>query len=66
MKISKKKFDVIVARKCLTMQEVATMANVPYVTLRKATSESCKYTLPITAGKIARALDVDVTEIIED
>lgn len=63
MKIDKGKLIVSMARAQLCRSEVAERAGLSVNTLSGALSRgSCK---PATAGKIAKALGVDVTEIIE-
>lgn len=65
LKLNKKKILVLLARSGKTMTELAkdygcTQQSISALLLR---SDRVK---PITAGKIAKALGVDVTEIIED
>lgn len=63
MKINKGMLMVSMARAQLCRSEVAGKAGLSVNTLSGALSRgSCK---PATAGKIAQALGVDVTEIIE-
>lgn len=63
MKIDKEKLMVSMARAQLCRSEVAEKSGLSVNTLSGAFSRgSCK---PATAGKIAKALGVDVTEIIE-
>lgn len=64
MNISKRKIEAIQARKQLTQATIADTAGVT----RQAFSEVLKRgnCTPITAGKIAAALGVDVTELMED
>lgn len=64
MKISKKKLEIAMARAKLNRNELAEKAKMPLPTICTAVRrESCK---PGTVGKIADALGVDVTEILED
>lgn len=64
MHISSLKIDVLIARKCLTQAETARLAGLSrqcmILTLKRGRCTAR------TAGKIARALGVDVTEIMED
>ena len=63
MKIDNKKIDIAMADACLTMSELSKQSGVNIVTLtrlRKGTQE----TRPKTVGKIAKALDVSVEDII--
>ncbi len=63
MKIDKGKLIVSMARAQLCRSEVAEKAGLSVNTLSGALSRgSCK---PATVGKIAQALGVDVTEIID-
>lgn len=63
MKLDKQKYELVRARACMSVRELQQAAAIPRPTLNKAISG---YSIrPETAGKIARALDVDVTEIIE-
>ena len=62
MRISKSKFELAKARACMDNDAIE-KAGVPKSTLFRAVSG--KKARPETAGKIAKALGVDVTEIIE-
>ena len=61
MRIDKKKFDLAKARACKGTKDLIS-AGIPKGTMCRACRDDLK---PETAGKIARALGVDVTEIIE-
>ena len=62
MKLNREKFDIARARRCISQADFEA-AGVPKGTLCRAMGGSgCK---PETIGKIAKALGVDVTEIIE-
>lgn len=64
MKLSRKKVELAMARAELNRNQAAEKAGMPIPSYCTAISrENCK---PSTAGKIARALGVDVTEILED
>lgn len=64
MKISKEKIEIAMARAQLDVAGLAEKAKMPLPTLVSArTKGTCK---PMTVGRIAKALEVDVTEIIED
>lgn len=64
MKIDRRKLDIALARKDMTLADVAKAVGVSAVTIRcQAASESV---LPKTAGRLAKAIGCDVTEIIED
>ncbi|MFR5691746.1 MAG: hypothetical protein ACLUDJ_02715 [Lachnospiraceae bacterium] len=62
MKINRQKFDLARARACMGPKEIEA-AGFPRGTLSTAlNSENVR---PETAGRLAKALGVDVTEIIE-
>lgn len=63
MTIDRKKVDLFLAKKKLTVTELCEIAG--YSRNRFYTVMNSKKISPKTAGKIAEALDVDVTEIIE-
>lgn len=62
MKIDRKKYELARARSCKGQKELEE-AGIPKGTLCRALKHSV---LPETAGRIAKALGVDITEIIED
>lgn len=61
MRIDRRKYMLARARACMGQKDLV-KAGIPKGTLCAALSGNVK---PETAGKIARALGVDVTEIIE-
>lgn len=64
MKIDSKKLDIAMAEACLTVNELSKQSGVNVVTLtrlRKGNQEL----MPKTVGKIARALDISVEELIQ-
>lgn len=64
MKISKNKFDLLLAKNCITVLEVAEQCGVSrniFLRINKGLEM-----LPRTVGKIAKALNCDVTELLED
>lgn len=63
MKLDREKFSLARARACMGQSDFE-KAGIPKGTLCRAMSG--KGIKPETLGKIARALGVDVTEIIED
>lgn len=63
MKISRRKFEIARARACMSQADFKD-AGIPKGTLCRAMGG--KGCTPETVGKIAKALNVDVTEIIED
>lgn len=62
MKMSRKKFEIARARACMSQNDFES-AGIPRGTLCRAMSG--RGLKPETLGKIAKALGVDVTEIIE-
>lgn len=64
MKVSKNKVSIAMARKCMNPYDVCSKAKFSYQTyLNIMRTGNCKIG---TLGKLAQALGVDVTEIIED
>lgn len=63
MKLDRKKFDLARARACMEQKDFE-KAGVPKGSL--CTAMSGKEIRPVTAGRIAKALGVDVTEIIDE
>lgn len=63
MKANRKKIDIILAKSCMTIKELQKKSDMPMPTLKNAYAG--KNVKPATAGKLANALGVDVTEIIE-
>ena len=64
MKLNKQKLEIAMARAKFNRDELAEKAELPKTTVYSAYGRC--YCRPATAGKIAEALDVDVTEILED
>lgn len=65
MKISIRKIMLIMARNCINDSEMLKKAGVPFGTWYQIKNGKCT-PKPATIGKIAKALGVDVTEILED
>lgn len=64
MKVDKKKLYIAMARAELNRDTLASKAGMPIPTVCNVYQRgSCK---PATAGKIAKALGIDVTEILAD
>ena len=63
MKMNRNRYELALARSCMTPSELCEKAQMPRPSLYGAIQE--KSIRPATLGKIARALDVDVTEIME-
>ena len=64
MKISPEKINLIMARKQLSVNEVCVDGSLPKETFKQV-KNGARNPTPKTIGKIAAALGVDVTEIIE-
>jgi hypothetical protein len=64
MKIDRKKLQIAMARACMSRNDMSEKSGVPIGTLCNMTSRGS--IAPVTAGKIARALGCDVTEILLD
>lgn len=64
MKVNKKKMQIALARKCMSLSEAAKVADMPYQSILNA--QKGRGVSPVTLGKIARALGVDPADIIED
>ena len=64
MQISTEKINLIMARKQLSVREVCERGHIPKDTFKQVKNRVRNPT-PKTIGKIAAALDVDVTEILE-
>ena len=64
MKISKNKLNIALARKCWNQRDLRDNAVVSSQTVLNINNG--KSVMPATVGKIAAALGVDVTELIEE
>lgn len=64
MRISRTKLDLILAKKQLSIKELCESANLPTETFKQARTGARNPT-PKTIGRIAAALGVEVTEIID-
>ena len=63
MKTNRKKLELAMARACMNTDELTKVASVPRPTLNNViTGRGIR---PATIGKVAKALGVDVAEIIE-
>ncbi len=62
MKIDRRKYELARARKCVSTRDIVA-SGVPRGSLTSMFTGGVR---PETAGKIAKALGVDVTEIIEE
>lgn len=63
MKINKKKIQIAMARNCMNTVDLQKTTGMPRPTVDNVVSG--KNVRPGTVGRIAKALGVDVTEIIE-
>ena len=64
MKANKKKMELAMARACLNITALSIKAELPQPTVKNVYTEQNARTA--TVGKIAKALGVDVTELLED
>lgn len=64
MKIDRKKLDIAMARKCLSMKDIMD-AGMSSGTINGLIKNNYMVQ-PKTAGRLAKAIGCDVTEIIED
>jgi len=65
MKIDRSKLILSFAKSCLSMREISELSGVGAVTLTRI-SRGTQEPIPRTVGKIARALNVTVEELIQD
>ena len=65
MKISSTKFNLALAYHCMGIADLAKMSGVSKVRLSDIKNGKAEVVRPGTIGKIAKALDVPVTDIIE-
>lgn len=65
MKICKRKMDIVMANACLTINDLQELSGVSRISIGKYINGKVE-PKPITVGKIAKALNVPVTDIIED
>lgn len=63
MKVNRNKLDIAMARACITRKELAVAAGMPAHSLDNMFRE--RNVRPTTLGKVARALGVDVEELME-
>jgi transcriptional regulator with XRE-family HTH domain len=65
LKINKQKLKLAMAKCCLSMKELSKISGVSIITLARA-NNGRQEPRPITIGKIAKALNVDVSELIDE
>lgn len=63
MKVDRQRIKLAMARACVNSAELAEITELPRPTLNNAIAG--RSVRPATAGRIAKALGVDVTEILE-
>lgn len=64
MRLNKSKLLIALANACMNPYDLCKATGMKYQNYRRvANGNNCK---PATVGKIARALGVDVTELLED
>lgn len=64
MRLNKSKLLIALANACMNPYDLCKATGMKYQNYRRvANGNNCK---PATVGKIAKALNVDVTEILED
>lgn len=64
MKTNRRKLELAMARACMNTEDLQKAAEMPRPSLNNVISG--KSARPATIGRIAKALNVDVTEIIEE
>lgn len=63
MKINRRRVEIAMASSCVNPKEVSLLGGISYASFRRAMKgKNCKFA---TIGKIARALGVPVSEIVE-
>lgn len=65
MKLNKNKLDVAMGNACLTLDAVASKTGVSITTLSRIRSGQ-QQPRPVTVGKIAKALNVKVEDLVEE
>lgn len=64
MKIDKQKFEIALANACMTSSKLSKASGISKFTITRMQSDDVE-TQPVTVGKIAKALDVKVEELID-
>lgn len=65
MKINKEKFEILLAENCMTITELVEIIKTDNSVIAKINKGFDKFR-PATVGKIAKALNVPVVELIEN
>lgn len=63
MKVNRKKLELVMARACMSTGDLVKKSAMPRPTVNNVIMG--RDVRPVTLGKVARALDVDVTDILE-
>lgn len=63
MRVDKHKFEIVMANKCMTSADLSKKSGVSQFTITRMQTKA--ETQPATIGKIAKALEVPVEELIE-
>lgn len=64
MKLSREKIDLHRAQQCFTVADLAAAYGVSRARMNSILGQ--REVTPVVAGKLAKALNVDVTELLED
>lgn len=64
MKANKRKLEIAMARECMSAEDLRATSRMPRTTVNNVIEG--RSVRPATIGRIAKALGVDVTEILED
>jgi transcriptional regulator with XRE-family HTH domain len=64
MKLNLKKFEIVIARNCMSIKKLSKKSGVQEATISKIKNNKQKASI-VTIGKLAKALDVDVLEIVD-
>lgn len=65
MKFSQKKYELLAAAKCLSDKDISILSGVGRSTITQI-KKGRRIAMPQTLGKLAKALNVNVTELIEN
>lgn len=64
MNLNREKMNIVIARSCLTMKELSEVSGVNVTTLSRINKGKQKPSMK-TIGRIAKALKVDVEELVD-
>lgn len=64
MKADKNKLQIAMARACMTTADIEKITGMPRPTLNNVIIG--RSVTPVTIGKVAKALECDVTDLLED